>query len=102
MLLPFLLPIIPMMGSSFLAQEAFERGFLLMTMVLGFIALYSGYKRYHNQLYPFVMLFGGGFIYWHKDGLGEALEPLVVLIGATLVVMAHVVNMKLCRRDVDC
>ena len=102
LLLPFLLPILPMVGAGFLAQDEFEHGFLLGTMFLGFIALYSGYKRYHNQLYPFIMLFSGGFIYWNKDGLGDAAEPLVVVVGASLVVLAHVVNMKLCRRCTDC
>jgi hypothetical protein len=102
LLLPFLLPLLPMVSAGFLAEDTFEHGFLLGTMGLGFIALYSGYKRYHHQVYPFIMLFCGGFIYWNKDSLGDSAEPLVVVFGATLVVLAHVVNMKLCRRCTDC
>jgi len=102
LLLPILMPILPMVGESFIAGEAFEEGILLLTMALGFVALHSGYKRYHGKLYPFVMLFAGGFIYWQKDTVGVELEPYIVMFGASLVVMAHVVNMKLCRRDGGC
>jgi hypothetical protein len=102
LLLPFMLPLLPLIGASFLAQESFELGFLMSTMVLGFIALYSGYKRYHHQLYPFSLLFSGGFIYWQKDIFGADVEPYTVILGACLVVAAHVINMKLCRRCTDC
>jgi hypothetical protein len=102
LLLPFILPILPMVGASFIAGEVFEDVVLVCTMMLGFVALYSGYKRYHGQIYPFVLLFGGGFIYWQKDMLGVEVEPYLVLMGASLVVAAHVLNMKLCRRCSDC
>ncbi|MFT4924303.1 MAG: hypothetical protein ACI8WB_000381 [Phenylobacterium sp.] len=102
LLLPLMLPIFPLIGASFLAQTFFERSFLAVTMVLGFFALYSGYKGYHSRLYPFAMLFAGGFIYWNKDIFGEAIEPYTVMAGATLVVMAHLVNIRLCRRYKDC
>lgn len=99
LLLPVILPLLPLVGADFLASHAFEDGILLLTMILGFIALYSGYKRYHQQVYPFVMLFGGGFIYWQKHYFGMENEPYFVAVGATLVVAAHVINMKLCRKD---
>ncbi len=102
LLLPLMLPLFPLIGASFLAQDAFEQGFLAITMVLGFFALYSGYKRYHNRLYPFSLLFLGGFIYWQKDLFGDAAEPFTVMIGALLVVAAHLINIKLTRRCADC
>ncbi len=102
LLLPFLLPVLPMVGASFIAQESFEDSVLALTMGLGFVALYSGYKRYHNRFYPFLMLAGGGLIYSQKDGFGVDVEPYLVMLGASLVVLAHVSNMKLCRRCTDC
>ncbi len=102
LLLPFILPLLPMIGATFIADEHFERSLLLSTMVLGAFALYSGYKRYHGRLFPFALLFSGGFIYWQKELLGEGLEPYLVMLGASLVVLAHVINMKLCRRDNSC
>ncbi|MEN3160201.1 MerC domain-containing protein [Alkalimonas sp. NCh-2] len=106
--LPVLLPVLPLLGASFLADESFERAVLLLTMVLGFIALFSGFHRYHRKLYPFYSLFLGGFIYWHKDIFGHHWEPAVLTIGAAFVVLAHVMNMRLCQRcsgcktEVDC
>lgn len=102
LLLPFLLPVLPLVGASFIADESFEHSILIATMVMGFFALYSGYKRYHQKVYPFTLLFTGGLIYWQKDLLGTEFEPFVVMLGATLVVAAHVINMKLCRRCNDC
>ena len=102
LLLPIILPLLPLIGADFIGSHEFEDGVLLLTMILGFVALYSGYKRYHRQIYPFVMLFAGGFIYWQKHYFGEDIEPYLVTVGATLVVIAHVVNMKLCRRDHEC
>ena len=102
LLLPFLLPVLPMMGASFIAQESFEDSVLALTMGLGVIALYSGYKRYHNRLFPFLFFAFGGLIYSQKDGFGVDIEPYLVMLGASLVVLAHVSNMKLCRRCTDC
>jgi hypothetical protein len=102
LLLPLMLPLFPLIGVSFLGQDSFETGFLAMTMVLGFLAIYSGYKRYHNRLYPFALLFLGGFIYWQKDLFGDAIEPFTVMFGASLVVAAHLINIKLCRRCSEC
>lgn len=102
LLLPFILPLLPLVGASFIADHHFEEALLLSTMILGSIALYSGYKRYHERLYPFTMLFGGGLIYWLKDDFGVAAEPFMVMIGGGLVVAAHIVNMKLCRRLHEC
>ena len=101
LLLPALIPILPLIGADFMAAEAFEDGVLLLTMVLGFVALYSGFSRYHQQVYPFVLLFCGGFVYWQKHYFGADVEPLFVAVGAALVVAAHVVNMKLCRSHKD-
>ena len=53
-LLPILLPILPLMGLSFLADHTWEHIFLMMTAVLGTVALFSGFKRYHKRLYPFL------------------------------------------------
>lgn len=101
-LLPVLLPVIPLLGASFLADESFERAALFLTMVLGFVALFSGFHRYHRKLYPFYSLFLGGFIYWHKDSFGHHWEPAVLTIGAVFVIVAHVMNMRLCQRCTDC
>nr|WP_245217523.1 MerC domain-containing protein [Rheinheimera maricola] len=101
-LLPVILPVLPLLGLSVGHNHAFERIMLLTTMVLGFIALFIGFHRYHRKLYPFYSLFLGVFIYWQKDVWGHEYEHAVLIVGASLVVLAHVMNMRLCNSCNSC
>ncbi len=101
-LLPVLLPLLPLLGLTVSHNHAFERLMLLFTMVLGFVALFIGFHRYHRKLYPFYSLFLGVFIYWQRDVWGHQYEHVVLVIGASLVVLAHVMNMRLCSQCESC
>ena len=100
--LPVILPLIPMLAGSFFAEEWFERTVLLLSIAVGFVALLIGFYKYHRQLYPLYSLAMGGFIYWQKDMFGHHLEPLVVTIGAVLIIAAHIINMRLCKACKGC
>lgn len=50
--LPILIPLLPLIGASFFAQDWFERTILSLSMIVGFWALLSGFYRYHRQIYP--------------------------------------------------
>ncbi len=50
LLLPILIPLIPYIGASFVAQDWFERSILTISMIIGFWALLSGFYRYHRQI----------------------------------------------------
>jgi len=101
-LLPVLLPILPLLGLNFLADHAWEHVFLLFTAVLGGVALYSGYKRYHRKTYPFILLILGVSIYWIKHDYSETLEPYFIFSGAALIISAHFINLKLCNNYKKC
>ncbi len=101
-MLPVLLPILPLLGLTSTHNHAFERIILLITMVLGFITLFAGFHRYHRKLYPFYSLFLGGFIYWQKDLLGHEYEHAVLVVGASFVVLAHILNLRLCNQCHQC
>jgi hypothetical protein len=100
--LPRLIPLIPLVGASFFAQDWFERGLLSFSMIIGFWGLFSGFYRYHRQLYPLYSLLLGGLIYWNKDKFGELYEPFTIDAGAMLIVGAHIINLKLCKSCQDC
>lgn len=102
LLLPILLPAIPFIGASFFAQDWFERTILSLSMIIGFWALCSGFYRYHRQLYPLYSLVLGGLIYWNKDMFGHDYEPFTVVIGALLIIAAHIINLKLCKSCQTC
>jgi hypothetical protein len=101
-LLPVLLPALPLLGLSFLADHAWEHTFLLITAILGSVALFSGFKKYHRRLYPFYLLFLGVGIYWIKHDFSEAIQPYFILVGASLIVAAHIINLKLCNSCKKC
>jgi len=101
-LLPVLLPALPLLGLSFLADHQWEHFFLIVTAVLGTFALFSGFRKYHRRIYPFYLLFLGITIYWIKHDFSEALEPYFIILGASLIVSAHVINLKLCNNCKQC
>ncbi|WP_395345595.1 MerC domain-containing protein [Ningiella sp. W23] len=102
MLLPLLLPVLPLLASTFVAQEWFELGILTISIVIGFAALFIGFKQYHRQIYPMYSLALGGLIYWNKHMFGEEFEPLTIAVGAAFIIAAHLINLRLCRKCKDC
>ncbi len=101
-LLPILLPALPLLGLTFLADHTWEHVFLILTAVLGTIALFSGFKRYHRKLYPFYLLYLGVAIYWIKHDFSEEYQTYFIVTGAALIVAAHFINMKLCNSCKRC
>jgi hypothetical protein len=101
-LLPILLPALPLLGLSFLADHTWEHVFLIITAILGTTALFSGFKKYHRKIYPFYLLFIGVFIYWVKHDFSEDIQPYFIIVGAGLIVAAHIINLKLCNSCRQC
>lgn len=102
LLLPVLIPLVPLLGASIFAEEWFEHGILVASVIIGFSALFSGFYRYHKRLYPVYGFALGAVLYWNKDSFGETLEPYTVVLGALLIIAAHVINLRLCRSCKSC
>ena len=101
-LLPVLLPILPLIGLSVLADHWWEHAFLIVSAIIGSIALFSGFKKYHRRLYPFYLLFLGITIYWQKHDFAEQYQPYIIIIGATFIIAAHFINLRLCNSCKQC
>lgn len=102
LLLPILIPLAPLIASSFVAEAWFERVILSASILVGFAALFIGFHKYHRQLYPIYSLVLGALIYWNKHMFGEAYEPLIIAVGAFLIIAAHLANLRLCRKCKKC
>lgn len=102
LLLPILLPLAPLIASSFVASAWFERVILSASILVGFAALFIGFHKYHRQLYPLYSLTLGGLIYWNKHMFGEAYEPITIGVGALFIISAHLVNLRLCKKCKQC
>ena len=102
LLLPILLPLAPLIASSFVAEAWFERVILSASILIGFAALFIGFHKYHRQLYPIYSLVLGALIYWNKHMFGEAYEPITIAVGAFLIIAAHLANLRLCKQCKKC
>ncbi|GAB56760.1 hypothetical protein GPUN_2646 [Glaciecola punicea ACAM 611] len=102
LLLPILIPLAPLIASSFVADAWFERVILSGSILVGFAALFIGFYQYHRQLYPIYSLVLGALIYWNKHMFGEAYEPVTIAVGALLIIIAHVTNLRLCKKCKTC
>lgn len=100
LLVPVLLPTLSLVGMSFLGAESLERGILAVSAVIGFIAIAIG-TRHHQSPVPLVALVSGVVLYFNKHLIGHEFghfwEIPVVLVGASLLITAHVLNLHLCR-----
>lgn len=96
LLVPVVLPTLALMGLSFLGFELFERIILSISLLIGGIAIVLGI-RHHQSPWPLVLLTCGGVLYFNKDFFGHGWEPLMIVFGASLLVIAHTLNLHLCR-----
>lgn len=82
-----------------MAGEAFHVGFLAFLTVLAVGTTVLGWRR-HRRFYAWAFLLPGLMALWAGHGLGDAYEAIFTAIGGTLVVCAHLVNLKLAHGHV--
>ena len=103
--LPAVVALLPALSASWFAGESFHLLLLFMVLPTSIVALGLGCR--HHRTY--------GILLWGTSGLlvltaaaglgqawlGEAAEKVLTVIGATLVMVAHANNFRLCRHQ-DC
>jgi hypothetical protein len=99
--LPFVLAVLPLLGLSFLADHAFERGFVLFASALALLALVNGYRRHHRPLplrlaLPGLLLLVMGVTF--AEGYSIIVHSVMVTCGGLLVACAHFLNLRLDHR----
>lgn len=95
--LPVLLPVLAASDLLVLAHHEFEWVILALTFVLAAIVLSHGFMRHHRRLSPLLLAAAGATVCLFRHDVGEALEPLVLLLGAGLIVVAHLLNLRWSR-----
>ena len=100
--MPIIIPLVPLIASTFVASVWFERTILTFSILVGFVALFIGFHQYHRQLYPLYSLTLGGLIYWNKDIFGHSFEPFTIALGALFIIAAHIANLRLCKKCKTC
>lgn len=86
-------------------SEKLEPLFLLGSAVMGVIALVPGYRKKHRRT-SCLVLFASGFVCLflrrHVGWRAIAIEPVTVALGASLIIGAHVLNLKFSKRCECC
>ena len=93
---PFLIILLPFTSLAFLEDENFEIGFIILSFILAALSLVLSYFRNHKNSKPMILA-GVGFVFFALARFisFENAEIICSIIGGTLVVLAHYMNMKI-------
>lgn len=106
LVLPFLLVLLPSLGSLQLADEAFHKWMLAAVIPISIYALTMGCKK--HQHYRLLLWGISGIVIMvlavliGHDIAGEAGEKVLTLLGAMLIVVAHLGNFRRCQQQNSC
>ncbi|RPD40350.1 MerC domain-containing protein [Chitinophaga barathri] len=98
-LLPLLITALPLLGLEILENDRLEYGLLAVSFVVGYTALFRGYSRHHRHIWPLVWFTLGfaGLLVGHFLA-PEGFEPAIITTGALLIIVAHMLNLRGCKR----
>jgi hypothetical protein len=97
-LLPLIIAALPLLGLEVLENETLEYLLMALSFMIGYGALYRGYRRHHRHVKPLLVFTVGfaGLLAGHFFS-PEGWEPFVIAAGAGLIVWAHLMNIRQCR-----
>ncbi|MDX1498132.1 MAG: MerC domain-containing protein [Salinisphaeraceae bacterium] len=95
LLLPLLLPILPLVSLQWIADPAFEKAVLMLSIVIAVAAILNGYHRHHRRLHPMLFIVAGIVFYACKDQWGHEYEVWFLGSGAFLIMLGHAINLRL-------
>ncbi len=98
-LTPLALALMPALGGWLVAGEAWHLGFLGFLTLLALTTTMLGWRR-HRRFYAWAFLVPGLMAIWLGHTWFEQQEAIFTAVGGTLVVCAHVVNLKLAHGHV--
>ncbi len=103
--MPFLISFLPLIGLSFLANEAFEYVFLGFSFAVAAVSLLPGYFKQHGKIRT-LLLFVNGFVLvvfadvlFSENVVGKI---VFVLFGAGMMTASHLLNQRFCRECERC
>ena len=95
--LPIFFTSLPMFGLEILHNKTFEYSMIGFAGVIGSYALYHGWKKHHHNKLPLI-IFLSGFAFLILKEVFIAEELLLLIPAATLIVSAHFLNYRDCRK----
>ncbi len=99
--LPLFLISLPILGADIINNKPFEYGMIVLAFSIGYIALYHGFKKHHHNIIPLLIFIGGIICLVLKELLHNA-ELLLLIPAIILIIWAHYMNYRLCRKANHC
>jgi len=106
LLLPLLTVLLPSIAALPMSDEAFHIWMVVAVIPISIYALTMGCKK--HKRYPMLLIGIVGLVilgvaaFMGHDLLGEELEKVFTVIGASVIAIAHVWNYRLCRSTGMC
>lgn len=102
-LLPICIPLFPLIGLSFINNEFYEILLIAISLVIAFIAIYNGYKKYHNKTLP-IFMYGFALVFFSAGFLIENnfFERISHFFATGFLIIAHYYNWKLTKEHKNC
>jgi hypothetical protein len=103
--MPLLAGLLPLVGLGFLASEQTEWVLVGLSLGIGSLSLLPSYARKHRQWRPLLLFsLGASLIIAVRLSAeeGSRLQAPAVVVGALLLVCAHIANQRLCRSCKTC
>lgn len=101
-LLPLFMSSLPLFGSNIIHNHWFEGGMILLSFIIGARALSHGRKKHHHHQLPLLLFIAGMALLVLKQFAGHHLLLWFLIPAVLLVVTAHFINYRLCRKAAHC
>ena len=99
--LPLFFTSLPMFGLEILHNKIFEYSMIAFAGVIGSYALYHGWRKHHHKILPLIIFLAGlSFLILKEVFINEELYLLIP--AATLIIGAHILNYRDCRKAKHC
>jgi len=98
-LLPLVLTALPIFGINIIDNKAFEYFMILLAFAIGAYALSHGYRKHHKNAAPLIV-FSCGMLFLFAKEIWHDYSVILLIPAVTLIVSAHIINFKLCRKAV--
>jgi len=100
--LPLLLPILPLIGMSFLSSEKVEIWIMIGVLFAAGASLLIGFFKYHQKLFPVYLFAVSAVLMIYSRTLQHDMGHFVLAAGAIFMTMAHIANIRLCKTCPTC
>ena len=103
LLTPLLLVAVPVISSTFMAEEQFHKTLVAFVLPVSIIALFLGCRQHKDRIVFVLVSLGLVFLVSiaavGHELLGEFGEKVATLISGVILVVGHIRNYHLCRHD---